>query len=133
MNPLLRCVLLGCAWLCLALGAVGTVVPVLPTTPFVLLALFLFARTSPRLHDWLTRTRIYRSYVLPYRNGEGLSRAKKARMLAVSLAALALSAALVQYVPVWIVLGCVAAFLCWLVFFHIPTVRPQKSGKARAE
>lgn len=133
MNPLLRYVLLGCAWLSLALGAVGTVVPVLPTTPFVLLSLFLFARISPRMHTWLTGTKIYHSYVKPYRDGEGLSPAKKARMLGVSLATLALSAFLVQYVHVWIVLGCVAVFLCWLVFFHIPTARPQKRDKVRVE
>ncbi|MGB0733862.1 MAG: YbaN family protein [Pontibacterium sp.] len=46
-------------YLALALGAIGVVLPLLPTTPFVLVAAFCFSKASPRLHRWLTNHRLF--------------------------------------------------------------------------
>ena len=44
---------LGCGWICVGLGAIGAVLPLLPTVPFLLLAAFCFARSSEKVHRWL--------------------------------------------------------------------------------
>ncbi|MGR3616099.1 MAG: YbaN family protein [Paracoccaceae bacterium] len=49
----MRLIFLTLGILCVALAAVGVVLPLLPTVPFLLLATFFFARSSERLHNWL--------------------------------------------------------------------------------
>jgi uncharacterized membrane protein YbaN (DUF454 family) len=49
------------------LGTVGIVVPLLPTTPFLLLAAACFVRSSDRLHQWLINHRLFGSYIRNYR------------------------------------------------------------------
>ncbi|MDG1209295.1 MAG: YbaN family protein [Paracoccaceae bacterium] len=44
---------LGFGWICVGLGAIGAVLPLLPTVPFLLLAAFCFARSSEKVHRWL--------------------------------------------------------------------------------
>jgi uncharacterized membrane protein YbaN (DUF454 family) len=63
MRPLLF--ILG--WLLFGLGFVGAFVPVLPTTPLMLLALWCFARSSNRFHDWLYAHRVFGPPLQQYR------------------------------------------------------------------
>ena len=46
-------------WSFFGLGAIGTLVPGLPTTPFMLLALWAFSKSSKRFHDWLYAHRLF--------------------------------------------------------------------------
>jgi hypothetical protein len=73
MRTLLRWLLLGLGFLSVGLGVVGIFVPVLPTTPFLLLAAFCFARSSDRFLHWLLNNRWFGSYVRNYREQRGMA------------------------------------------------------------
>jgi uncharacterized membrane protein YbaN (DUF454 family) len=62
--------LIGC--LAVALGILGVFLPLLPTTPFLLLASACFARGSTRLHHWLQTNKVFGKYLRDYENGKGI-------------------------------------------------------------
>ena len=111
--------------LSLALGFVGVFVPVLPTTPLVLLAAFLYSRSSERLDAWIKTTAVYRSYVEPFKANGGISKKKKVHILVMSYVVMAISAVLVQKWLVWLILAAVAIFLWILMFVKIPTISEE--------
>ena len=61
----------------LALGLIGIFVPLLPTTPFLLLAAFCFARSSERLHQWLINHRWFGSYIRNYQEYRAITKQVK--------------------------------------------------------
>ena len=77
-----RVVLIVAGCLCVALGAVGVVLPILPTTPFLLAAAFCFAKSSDHLYSWFRSTRLYKSHLETVRRGEGMTWPAKLRIMA---------------------------------------------------
>jgi uncharacterized membrane protein YbaN (DUF454 family) len=83
------------------LGVVGALVPVLPTTPFLLLAAACFVRSSERMHRWLHQNRVFGEYLRRYRDGEGISLASKIYTLALLWATLGGSAFVAVPARLW--------------------------------
>ena len=77
MNRIVRFLLICSGTLCVALGVVGIFVPILPTTPFLLLAAFCYARSSQRFLNWLLTNRWFGGYIKNYREGHGIPRREK--------------------------------------------------------
>ena len=78
-----------------AVAAVGVIIPGLPTTPFLLLAAAAFARSSPRLYEWLLRNRTFGPLIDDYRAGRGVS----ARVKATAISIMAVFVAFALAVP----------------------------------
>ena len=99
----------------LALGGLGIVLPLLPTTPFVLVAAFAFDRSSDRLHEWLLDHNIFGSLIANWRRYGAISRPAKAAsilsMAAVLLISLLLAAPALVIVVQVLVLGACALFV----------------------
>jgi uncharacterized membrane protein YbaN (DUF454 family) len=69
--------LMSAGFLSLGLGAAGIFLPVLPTTPFLLLAAACFMRSSDRLHEWMLTNRWFGPYIRNYREHKAVTKRTK--------------------------------------------------------
>jgi hypothetical protein len=92
----------------LGLGAAGVFLPILPTTPFLLLSATCYYKGSERMHRWILNNKLFGSYIRNYKEGKGIS--KNAKILTLFL--------------LWITIGYTSFFITsnyvvQLVFFTI--------------
>ena len=87
-------------FLCFALGMVGVVLPILPTTPFILVAAFCFARSSTRLNSWFKGTRVYKQVLEGYVTKRSMTLRAKLTILVPVTVLLAIGCAVMGRVPV---------------------------------
>ena len=83
-----------------ALGMVGVVLPILPTTPFILVAAFCFARSSNRLNGWFKGTKVYKMVLEGYMTKRSMTLRAKLTILVPVTALLAVGFAMMSNVPV---------------------------------
>jgi uncharacterized membrane protein YbaN (DUF454 family) len=88
-----RWLMLGLGWVFFALGAVGMVLPLLPTTPFMLLALWAFSIGSERFHAWLYHHPVF---------GPPLRRWQEERIIPLWGKAVAVSSMLASFLWAWL-------------------------------
>ncbi len=62
-------------------GLFGILIPILPTTPFLLLAAYLFAKSSPNFYNWLINSRLFGPYIRNYREKRGMTLIHKVLVL----------------------------------------------------
>ncbi|MES2949143.1 MAG: YbaN family protein [Pseudomonadota bacterium] len=99
----------------LALGFLGIFLPVLPTTPFILLAAWAAARSSPRMLAWLEQHRLFGKMLRDWRQGGVVSRkAKWGATSAMSASAVLLLLTVSKLWAVGCALACMATVLVWL-------------------
>ena len=71
-NPVKKFIFTGLGSLSVLAGIIGIFFPVLPTTPFLLLALWFYGKSSPRMHDKILNNRFFGEYLRRYREGLGI-------------------------------------------------------------
>ncbi len=102
---------LGCIGL--VFGAVGAVIPLLPSFPFLLLAAFGFAKSSEKLHRWFINTRLYKNNLQSYVNGQGMTWKTKIRIMVTVTILMTIGFIMMNE----IVVGRIILAIVWL--FHI--------------
>ena len=68
---------IGIAFLMMGAGAVGVVLPILPTVPFLMAALYCFARGSHKLENWFRQTSLYQKHLEPFMDKKEMTRKAK--------------------------------------------------------
>lgn len=79
-----------------ALGSIGIILPLLPTVPFMILAAFCFARSSPRLEAWLLDHKVFGAHIRNWRDRRAITRRGKWAASAAFIVSIVLAAIFVQ-------------------------------------
>lgn len=122
-------IILGC--IALGVGALGTVVPLLPAVPFLMLAAFCFAGSSRRLHNWFTGTKLYKNNLESYVKGQGMTWKTKIRIMIMVTMLMSIGFMMMDAVLVGrMVLA--GVWVCHMVYFCIG-VKTLKSVETQPE
>jgi uncharacterized membrane protein YbaN (DUF454 family) len=124
-NPILKGVLLGSGFLCVFLGLLGIPLPVLPTTPFLILAACCFSYSSEKFYNMIVENKHFGASVRNYLSGKGIP--LKAKIAAISLLwiSLGLSMWLINKFWLYVVLLVVGTLVTWFII-RKPTAESSK-------
>ncbi|MBQ7775902.1 MAG: YbaN family protein [Lachnospiraceae bacterium] len=125
-------IILGCIGV--GLGAVGSVVPMLPAFPFLLLAAVCFGKSSERLHTWFIGTKLYKNNLESFVQGRGMTWRTKLRIMLIVTLTMAVGFIMMSKVPVGrIILACVWVMHILIFCFGIKTLKEEDDRETIAE
>ncbi|AHG21472.1 hypothetical protein Z042_19045 [Chania multitudinisentens RB-25] len=124
-----RWLLMILGWLAVVLATLGVVLPLLPTTPFLLLAAWCFARSSPRFHHWLLYRSWFGAYIRYWQQHRALPAGAKTKAVLLIILTFAVS---LWWVKFWWVRGILLVILVVLLIFMLRLpVLDQEQQKPR--
>lgn len=107
------------------LGAIGVALPILPTTPFLLLASFCFARGSEKFNLWFTNTKVYKKHLESFVKEKAMTLKQKICLLAFADFMMAFPLILVDKVYVKGILILLIIFKFYYFIFKIKTIKTK--------
>lgn len=116
-----RILLMSVGFMSFGLGSIGVLLPVLPTTPFLLLSAFCFTRSSKRFDIWLRQTRLYRVYIADYMETRSIPMKRKWKILLNIYLLMSFSIFFAPLLPVKIGLAVLTAGITFYLFAIIPS------------
>ena len=109
-----------------ALGAIGVILPILPTTPFLLLASFCFAKGSERFNTWFINTKVYKKHLESFVKERAMTLKQKVILLAFADTMIAIPLITVDVLPMRITLIALILFKLYYFIFKIKTITPEE-------
>ncbi|MDR0501194.1 MAG: YbaN family protein [Coriobacteriales bacterium] len=113
------------------LGAVGAFVPILPTTPFLLLAAACFSRGSKRFDRWFTSTKLYKRYLESFVRERSMTLRTKVSLCAFASTMLIIAFILAPVLPARILIVAVIIFKYYYFIFRIKTIKEPVKQEAQ--
>jgi uncharacterized membrane protein YbaN (DUF454 family) len=113
LKKVLRILLITAGSIALGLGILGIFLPLLPTTPFLLLAAAAYARSSDRFHDWLLGHRVFGEYIRNYRDHRAIKLQAKVMGITLLWLTIGISILLVSLLWVKLLLAVIAVGVTW--------------------
>lgn len=98
----------------LGLGALGAVLPILPTVPFLLLAAVSFAKSSDKLNNWFINTKLYKNNLESYVKGQGMSFKSKVKVKIIITVTLLMAIGLTLMLIKGIYILCIILAIVWV-------------------
>lgn len=130
-KKVIRMIWIALGFVCLGLGTVGIVLPLLPTVPFYMATLFCFAKSSKKLHNWFTGTKLYKKHLDSFVKQRAMTRGTKVRIMGTVTVIMAISCLCMKNVPAGQV--CIAVVWVWHLFYFLLRIKTIKPKKAVAE
>ena len=128
---IIKPLLLGIGLLAVVIGTVGIFLPILPTTPFYLLASFCFAKGSERFCRWFTNTKLHKKHFASFIENRSMTLQTKLSILIPVSLMLILACMMVNILPMRITIAVLLLLKHWYFIFKIKTIKKTKGATQR--